>query len=527
MAISTDKLVTLAQLQTQAERIKTEFGKYTLTSELGSLAFKSEVSEAELSAALKAVLDGKMNASDTMTATAIEEAIATAISNAEHAHFEKADAVPTAETAEANTLYLVMNSETEHYDIYALVSGEVVRIDDTIVDLSNYATLDDLSEVVAGQSSVYEADKTDLSTDDDTIINNFFATQGGAAKKGDVFVINTIVEGVTFEQSAYGYDGTQWVAMTGNVDANKVIMRGNITMAGDYSQVGNKTKDQNGTATFSTDGKSVAAILTDIFSKRLQPTITAAPSVGSFSLTGAGNVEAGTVVNEAKYSAASLNAGSYKYGPATGVVATNWKVQRITNLATTEVANVNAASLPTGTDNNGGNGFIIGDNGGENVVSSLKYKVIATHGAGVQAEDNLGDPSSPAVAIAAGTKEKTTGAYAPYRNYFYGATADKPTLNSAYIRGLTKSNKAYAAGTITINVAAGTQRIAIACITGKTGVKKVINESAMNADVTSTFVKSTVEVEGANGYDAKSYNVWVYEPAKPYENAAVLKVTLG
>ncbi len=95
------------------------------------------------------------------------------------------------------------------------------------------------------------------------------------------------------------------------------------------------------------------------------------------------------------------------------------------------------------------------------------------------------------------------------------------------MRGLTKSNKAYVAGTITVNVAAGTQRVAIACITGKTGVTKVINETAMNADVTSTFVKQTVSVEGANGYTAKDYNVWVYEPAKPYENACVLKVTLG
>ena len=56
---------------------------------------------------------------------------------------------------------------------------------------------------------------------------------------------------------------------------------------------------------------------------------------------------------------------------------------------------------------------------------------------------------------------------------------------------------------------------------------KVINESAMNADVTTTFTKSVVAVEGANGYTAQDYNVWVFEPAVPYENAATLKVTLG
>lgn len=379
------------------------------------------------------------------------------------------------------------------------------------------------------QSTVFEGTKTSLSATDDSVITAYFAANSGAApNRGDVFVVNTVIDGRIYEQSAYFYGGESWIAMTGNVDADKVIMSDNITMAGDYAQVGNKTKSQNGTATFETKGKSVAAILTDIFSKKLQPTITAQPSVGTFTLSGAGAVEAGTQVAAAQYSAASLNAGSYKYGPATGVTATNWKVERITNSGTTEVKNVSTASLAAGSDNNGGPGFIIGDAGGTNVVSSLKYKATATHGAGVQAHDNLGGASSPAVAIAAGTKTKETATYTPYRNYFYGATATKPTLDSAYVRTLTKSNKAYVGGTITINVAAGTQRVAIACINGKTGVTKVINETAMNADVTSTFVKNTgINVEGASGYTAQQYNVWTYEPAKPYENACVLKVTLG
>lgn len=38
MPVSASKLVTLAQLQAQAERVKQELAKYTLASELGSLA---------------------------------------------------------------------------------------------------------------------------------------------------------------------------------------------------------------------------------------------------------------------------------------------------------------------------------------------------------------------------------------------------------------------------------------------------------------------------------------------------------
>lgn len=520
MPVSASKLVTLAQLQAQAERVKQELAKYTLASELGSLAKKSEISEADLSAALKSVIDGKMDAADSMTTEAINSAIATAIAKSAHARFEKVEKVPSNDEAQDNVLYLVMNAATGYYDIYAKVGEEVVRLDDTTVDLSNYATIDQLNAVSGGiGGTAYAGTKEDLSASDDSVIAAYFkAHTDVAVKKGDVFVVTTTVGNSTYEKSAYFYNGKAWVAMTGNVDADKVILRENITLAGGYTQVGNLTKSQNGTATFATKGKSVMDALTEIFSKRLQPSITAQPSIGTFTLTGAGAVEAGTKVAAAAYSGATLNAGSYQYGPATGVTATNWKVERITNAATTQVTTADAASLTAGSDNNGGAGFIIGD-AGDNAVSSLKYRVTA--------KDNLGADSSPVVAIAAGSKTKDTAAYTPFRNVFYGTSADKPALDSAAIRALGKTGKAYAAGTLTINVPVGAQRVAIACIATAKGVTKVINETAMNADVTSTFTKSTVSVEGANGYAAKDYNVWVFEPAVAYGNAAVLKVTLG
>lgn len=462
------------------------------------------------------------------TAARLQQEWLKSISRAGHARFEVAEAIPDASAAQENIMYLVMNDKTQHYDIYAKVNDEVVLLDDTTVDLSGYATKEQLEAVSGGLGgTVYAATKADLSTSDDSVISGYFTQNTDVKpKKGDVFVVTTTVDGSTYEKSAYFYDGSAWAAMTGSVDADKVILRDNITLAGGYTQVGNLTKAQNGVATFQTKGKSVMDALTEIFSKRLQPTITAQPSISMFTLTGAGAVEAGTKVASAAYSAASLNAGSYQYGPATGVTATNWKVERITNAATTQVATADAASLTAGSDNNGGAGFIIGD-AGDNAVSSLKYRVTATHGAGVTAKDNLGAASSPAVAIAAGTKTKDTAAYTPFRNVFYGASASKPALDSAAIRALGKTGKAYAAGTLTINVPVGAQRVAIACIATVKGVTKVINESAMNADVTSTFVKSTVPVEGANGYAAKDYNVWIFEPAVAYGNAAVLKVTLG
>ena len=461
----------------------------------------------------------------------VKQTILTEISKSGHAKFQKVDAVPEAAAAEENVLYLVKNTGTNHYDIYAKIDGAMELLDDTTVSLDDYVTEEALAEALSGLGggALYTGTKTDLEASDSAVIEAYFAQHSEVTPKaGDVFLVTTIVDAVTYEKSSYQYTGTDWEAVTGPVDANKVMLRDDIILAGNYSQVGNITKSANGTATLPAKGKSVADVLTEMLSKRLQPGTPTQPSISGFALTGAKAVEAGTKLAQAGYTAATLNKGSYQYGPDnTGVVATNWKVERITDQGTVQVASQDAASLTAGSDNNGGDGFIIGDKGGEGVVNSLKYKLTVTHGAGVTADDNLGDGSSPAVSITAGSKTKETGAYTPFRNVFYGASTTKPTLDSAAIRALTPTGKAYAAGSLTINVPAGAQRVVIACDATKTGVTKVINQTAMNADVTATFAKSTVPVEGAEGYTAINYNVWVFEPAVPYENTATLVVTLG
>lgn len=78
------------------------------------------------------------NDSNFKSDTQVSAAIQTAIAATGHAHFEKVDAVPSADAAQENVLYLVMNAKSKHYDIYALVGGEVVQLDDTTVDLGGY-----------------------------------------------------------------------------------------------------------------------------------------------------------------------------------------------------------------------------------------------------------------------------------------------------------------------------------------------------------------------------------------------------
>lgn len=93
MPTNSQKLVTLTQLQMQAERIKAELAKYSQTEEIGTL---------------------------------IEEKIA----SENLSGLQSVETVPTLETAKANTLYLYKNKDSGKYEIYTLIGGEIIRLDD-------------------------------------------------------------------------------------------------------------------------------------------------------------------------------------------------------------------------------------------------------------------------------------------------------------------------------------------------------------------------------------------------------------
>ena len=392
-------------------------------------------------------------------------------------------------------------------------------------DKVNQAVQEINTKIENNTARVFTATKDTLEKADADVIKEYFVAHSDIQpRKGDVFLIATVVEEKTYEHSAYTYGNAEWEAVTGNVDAEKVILRDNITLAGNYTQVGNVTKGANETKTLDVKGKSFKDVMMSIFTAKLQPANPTQPAVTGFNLTGAKAVEAGTKVASTTFGNANLTAGSYQFGPATGVTAQAWKIDRVTNVPE---LNIKVADANSGTDDNGGSGFIIGDQGGDNVVSILKYTATATHNAGVVAHDNLGGQSNPQKKIEAGTKQATTSAYSCFRNFFYGTTAEKPTLDSNYVRTLTKSNRAYSRGDITITVPVGATRVCIACIGTATGVTRVINTSALNADVTDTFKMTKVQVEGAEKYHPVEYKVWSFEPPEAYGQQAVLKVTLG
>lgn len=320
-----------------------------------------------------------------------------------------------------------------------------------------------------------------------------------APKQGDTAIVRKAIDDTHKSYTAYVYNGTAWAAMDGNYNANNVYLDADIKMAGNYTQVGNLTKTQNGTATFATKGKSIAEALTDIFSKRLQPGTPTAPAV-TLTFGQAKAYEVGTTVSPT-YSA-SLSAGSYTYGPATGITATSWEISDTAgNTATTAEGSF--------TD------VVVADN------TNYKITAKANYGEGAVAKDNLGSDSNPVVKIAAGSATKTSGAITGYRNTFYGTVTEKAEVTSTIIRGLSgKSNEAWSNGkSFTVNIPVGAVRVIFAYPATLQDVSSVKDVNGLNAEIKSAFTKSAVTVAGAGADAGIEYKVYVADFAEPVANA--------
>lgn len=102
------------------------------------------------------------------------------IAAAGHATFKKVDAVPDVATAESNVLYLVWNTTTNYYDIYAKIDDAVVRLDDVSVNLDAYSTTEQMNAAItnAVKNKVDKVEGSRLINADE--INKLATIQEGA-----------------------------------------------------------------------------------------------------------------------------------------------------------------------------------------------------------------------------------------------------------------------------------------------------------------------------------------------------------
>lgn len=317
---------------------------------------------------------------------------------------------------------------------------------------------------------------------------------------GDICIVKTLIADSKYSYIAFVYTSNVWMAMDGNVDATNVYFSDDITLAGSYTQVGNVTKKSSETGTLSVAGKSVRDAFQAIFTKELNPTASQ-PSV-SFNSVTSGAKEVGTSVTPSW--SAKLNAGSYTYGPATGITASSWAISDTNGNKSTSAA----SSFPAIT---------VGDD------TSYKITAKATYGQGSMPVTNLGN-DYPSVRIAAGSKSATSSAITGFRAYFYGTSATPIASTSSAIRGLTNSGKAAATTNWELTIPEGTKYVyvAVAADSGKS-LSKVEDIGAFGTDIVGSFKETTVSVEGVNGYTAANYKLYTYDtngvalPANTYK----------
>lgn len=369
---------------------------------------------------------------------------------------------------------------------------KTLKIGDGVTTYENLKAIGatELSSAATHYEGVRAEDENDID-----VIGRVLTEASANANKDDIFIVKALISDNNYSHTAYVYNGSDWVAMDGNYNANNVYFDSDILVTKEIGYITLK----NGQGYIPSEGKNLTEVFEAMFVKESNPKTTA-PSVGWDSIS-TGSYEVGTTVTPSWD--AKLNVGSYTYGPATGVVAESWE---ISNNITDETATTESGSFAD---------WVVKDD----KVYQITAKV--SHTAGATPVTNKGNEYASGK-IAAGSKSAQSTGISGYRAYFYGvlntSTAEAP-LTSAIIREqLTNGGNYNEAKAHTLNGSATAKRIVIAIPSNSTrgGLSEVILTSAMNTPVTESYVKTekAVKVEGVNGALAVDYDVWVYEPSK-------------
>lgn len=311
---------------------------------------------------------------------------------------------------------------------------------------------------------------------------------------GDSLILKKLIADGKYEYTAYVYSGESWAAMDGNYNAENVYFGNDLTYT---SNIGVLTVPSSGSGTIVATGKNLKEVLASILAKRTLPN-KVNPSV-AVSSANSKEYEVGTTIAPA-YSA-TFSAGSYTYGPATGVTVSAWKAVLGEETLTTQTGTFAEMTIADSTN--------------------VRIAVTATHSEGVAPKDNLGavltDSSELAQKqIQAGSVTNYGGYIKGFRNLFYTSKVAPVELSSATIRSMTSAKST--TNTIKVTVVEGAKQVVIAVPSGRK-VTVVKDEGAFGTDIFSSFVKSVVSVGGADassdaiGSYAKDYNVYVYTPA--------------
>ena len=364
-------------------------------------------------------------------------------------------------------------------------------------------------------------------------------------KKGDIAVIERVIGEVSSASTmtAYMYDGENWCALDGNYDASNVYFDSNLVMTANIGvqSLGTASSKELGTA-----GKSLKQVLSMILAKEEAPTISANPSVTTYLANNASpansniTVEGGSTITP-KWSA-SFSAGSYSYGPATGITPSAWDVKGY--IGSTAVSGHTSAET-SGTFSN-----VV-------LAAGETYKVNAkaTYPAGALAYTNLGEEykagntlfdeteGATSVQITAGSKNDDSPTITAWQQGYYIGTLESDVEITSDILRARDTNKVlknravkggnYAAATDLKFSPSGTMaKFVIAYPAAKDmtngaydsakGLQSFFNNSSFE-EYKGNFTRSVIKVAGADNdltsKHAVDYAVWTWVPASAFSGS--------
>ena len=334
---------------------------------------------------------------------------------------------------------------------------------------------------------------------------------------GDFGIVKVQFGNNNYSHTAYVYTENGWAAMDGNYNANNVYFDEDLIVT---TKIGTIQTLTNGQATLSAKGKTLKQVFSSLIAERKNPSATL-PS-GTVELTNYENgnylVEVGeTIIPSWK---TTFNAGSYTYGPATGVTSTQAKVYLSTNSNSSSTISAGEMNGKTGSLN----ALLLQDSTTKHYA---KVDYGWTQGTSVP-KDNFGDDytnTSKNLPIQAASGKTDTSTYyiQGYRKAFFGSRVSPIELNSPNIRALA-DNVNSSSSSFTMNIDEGATQVVIAVPPGRI-VKKVADNGAFGQDILGAFDKhlgsSGIKVGGADatgsniGGFALYYNVYVYNPSTP------------
>ena len=227
--------------------------------------------------------------------------------------------------AEINTRIILRNDTAEAWGTEAgaatpLKKGEAaVEIKDgkarVKIATENNQSFANAPYIGSEDAKVFQVELADTDLDDEAAINRVVGST--EVNPGDVAVVKAGIAGNAKSYTSYVYDGANWVATDGNYSARNVYFKNDITLAGDYTSVGNVKLTDN---TLSTAGQSLEDVMTSIFTKELKDNLKVANEGPSASITSFTEyIEIGSSASKSTTVSLSKD-GKYAYGYSTDPV---------------------------------------------------------------------------------------------------------------------------------------------------------------------------------------------------------------